>query len=61
MSNLHEHISQDLIAGSIIILRNKKVLLDRDLAGLYQVPTKRLNEQVKRNITRFPTVMQSFA
>jgi hypothetical protein len=55
MSNLQEHISQDLIADRIIILRNKKVLLDRDLAGLYHVPTKRLNEQVKRNITRFPT------
>lgn len=29
-------------------------MVDRDLAQLYQVPTKRLNEQVKRNIKRFP-------
>ena len=32
----------------------QKVMLDRDLAELYEVPTKRLNEQVKRNIKRFP-------
>jgi len=35
--------------------RNKKVMLDVDLAVLYQVPTKRLNEQVKRNTERFPS------
>ncbi|MEI9811898.1 MAG: ORF6N domain-containing protein [Acidobacteriota bacterium] len=29
-------------------------MLDRDLADLYQVPTKRLNEQVRRNLSRFP-------
>jgi len=35
-------------------LRGKQVLLDRDLAGLYHVETRRLNEQVKRNVDRFP-------
>jgi hypothetical protein len=35
-------------------IRNQRVMLDFDLAALYQVETKRLNEQVKRNIERFP-------
>lgn len=38
----------------ILTLREQKVILDADLAGLYGVPTKRLNEQVKRNADRFP-------
>lgn len=38
----------------ILTLREQKVILDSDLAFLYGVPTKRLNEQVKRNLTRFP-------
>ena len=42
------------IASKIFLIRGKKVMLDRDLAELYRVPTKRLNEQVKRNIKRFP-------
>ena len=42
------------IESKILILRGKKVLLDRDLAVLYGVETRRLNEQVKRNIQRFP-------
>lgn len=42
-------------AGSkILVLRNQKVILDTDLAELYGVPVKRLNEQVKRNPQRFP-------
>src|SRR5580704_15128041 len=42
-------------AGSkILVLRNQKVILDTDLAALYGVPVKRLNEQVKRNPQRFP-------
>ena len=44
----------DQIGRSILILRGHRVLLDADLAGLYGVTTKRLNEQVKRNIDRFP-------
>ena len=42
------------IEGKIYLLRGQKVMLDFDLARLYQVPTKRLNEQVKRNKKRFP-------
>ncbi len=38
----------------ILTLRGQRVILDADLAELYGVPTKRLNEQVKRNMTRFP-------
>jgi ORF6N domain len=38
----------------ILLIRGKKVMLDTDLARLYGVPTKRLNEQVKRNRDRFP-------
>lgn len=47
-------VLQELIENKIFLIRGKKVLLDRDLALLYQVPTGRLNEQVKRNIDRFP-------
>src|SRR5436190_12529243 len=39
----------------ILELRGHKVILDADLALIYGVPTKRLNEQVKRNAARFPT------
>jgi len=45
---------QERIARSIFIVRNQKVLMDSDLAELYGVVTKRLNEQVKRNLERFP-------
>jgi len=44
-----EHIAQ-----SIRVLRGQRVLLDTDLADLYGVSTKRLNEQVRRNLERFP-------
>ena len=36
------------------MIRGQKVMLDQDLAVLYRVETKRLNEQVKRNASRFP-------
>jgi len=42
------------IQKRIFIIRNKKVMLDSDLAFLYEVESKRLNEAVKRNIKRFP-------
>ncbi len=43
-------------AGSkILVLRNQRVILDADLAELYGVPVKRLNEQIKRNPQRFPS------
>ncbi|MBF0532613.1 MAG: ORF6N domain-containing protein [Candidatus Omnitrophica bacterium] len=44
----------DAIAGMIYVIRGKKVMLDRDLASLYGVETKRLNQQVRRNRDRFP-------
>jgi hypothetical protein len=44
----------ETITQRILILRGQKVLLDSDLAALYDVPTKRFNEQVKRNLERFP-------
>lgn len=43
------------IQNIIYELRNEKVMLDFDLANLYGIETKRLNEQVKRNINRFPS------
>ena len=42
------------IENRILTLRGKQVMIDRDLAELYGVETKRLNEQVKRNVERFP-------
>lgn len=43
------------IQSKIIMIRGEKVILDSDLAGLYGVSTKRLNEQVRRNPARFPS------
>ena len=45
---------QEVIERKTYLIRGQKVMLDRDLAKLYGVPTKRLKEQVKRNIKRFP-------
>ena len=47
-------IPDEFINSKIYVIRDKKVMLDRDLAELYDVETCRLNEQVKRNIDRFP-------
>jgi ORF6N domain-containing protein len=44
----------DRIAQRIFVIRGEEVMLDSDLAVLYRVPTFRLNEAVKRNLTRFP-------
>lgn len=43
------------VESRILVLREQKVILDTDLAELYGVPVKRLNEQVKRNQERFPS------
>lgn len=43
------------LVSRIFLIRGQKVILDADLAELYGVTTKRLNEQVKRNIDRFPS------
>ena len=42
------------IARAILVLRGRRVMLDADLATLYGVSTKRLNEQIRRNLDRFP-------
>lgn len=47
-------IPDETVINKIYLIRNEKVMLDSDLAELYGVETKRLNEQVKRNIDRFP-------
>jgi phage regulator Rha-like protein len=47
-------IPDEVIIGKIYLIRGMKVMLDRDLAALYQVETKRLKEAVRRNISRFP-------
>jgi hypothetical protein len=47
-------IAVERIERSILLIRGEKVMLDADLAVLYGVTTKRLNEQVKRNRNRFP-------
>lgn len=54
MSNEIEIIDENFIESKIYTVRDKQVMLDNDLAKLYGVDTKRLNEQVKRNIDRFP-------
>lgn len=47
-------IPDEVVISKIYLIRNHKVMLDIDLAELYQVETGRLNEQVKRNADRFP-------
>ncbi|KAA1242529.1 ORF6N domain-containing protein [Aquimarina sp. RZ0] len=47
-------IPDEAIIDKIYIIRGQKVMLDKDLAELYGVVTKRLKEQVRRNINRFP-------
>ncbi|WP_026727298.1 ORF6N domain-containing protein [Flavobacterium denitrificans] len=47
-------LSEETISNKIYFIRGQKVMLDRDLALLYQVETKVLKQSVKRNISRFP-------
>ena len=47
-------IPEEIIISKIYYIRDKKIMFDADLAELYGVETRRLNEQVKRNIERFP-------
>ena len=47
-------IPDEVIISKIYLVRQQKVMLDSDLAEMYGVETKRLNEQVKRNSDRFP-------
>jgi hypothetical protein len=52
--NKEVSISNEIITSKIYLIRDQKVMLDSDLAELYQVETRRINEQFKRNISRFP-------
>ncbi len=52
-TNSQPHV--DRIAQVVVVLRGQRVILDRDLAEIFQVTTKRLNESVQRNLARFPT------
>lgn len=54
MPNKQSVVHTEDIERRILIVRGQKVMLDADLAELYGVTTKRLNEQVKRNRGRFP-------
>jgi hypothetical protein len=47
-------IPDELVMNKIYLIRGQKVMPDRDLAELYQVETRTLNQAVKRNIERFP-------
>jgi hypothetical protein len=47
-------VPAEIVENRIFVIRGIKVMIDKDLADLYGVSTKRLNEQVKRNIKRFP-------
>jgi len=47
-------IPDELIMSNIYFIRGQKVMLDRDLAKLYKVETRTLNQAVRRNIDRFP-------
>ena len=57
MSNSHLLKSEE-IQNRIFTIRNVQVMIDRDLAELYEVSTKALNQAVKRNLERFPEVFR---
>lgn len=56
MNRLQDHIviTDEKVLSKIYLIRGHKVMIDKDLSELYGVETKRLKEQVKRNIERFP-------
>ncbi len=47
-------IPNEVLMNKIFLIRGQKVMIDSDMAELYEVETRRVNEQVKRNIERFP-------
>ena len=54
MEEITEMVTIENIQNSVYIIRGQQVMLDYDLAKIYGYEVKRLNEQVKRNIARFP-------
>jgi hypothetical protein len=55
MTGKHAIVPVERVEKTILLVRGQKVILDGDLAELYGVTTKRLNQQVTRNIRRFPS------
>ncbi|WP_316847258.1 ORF6N domain-containing protein [Pedobacter psychrodurus] len=51
---INPSITEAMVTGKIYHIRDQKVMLDSDLSDLYQVETKQLKRQVKRNLLRFP-------
>lgn len=54
-------LSDEIIMTKIFVIRNQKVMIDRDLAELYGVETRVLKQTVKRNLNRFPEVMEELS
>ncbi len=54
-SSNHPSLADEVIMNKIYFIRGQKVMIDRDLAELYNVETKQLKRQVKRNLERFPS------
>src|SRR4051794_24924297 len=54
VSPTEDPVPAGLVEQKIYVIRGHKVMLDADLAELYEVPVKRLNEAVRRNLNRFP-------
>ena len=54
MKRSSQALAVEQVEPLLHVLRGERIILDVDLAGIYGVPTKRLNEQVKRNLGRFP-------
>ena len=54
MEEKSELMTVENICNQVYVIRGQRVMLDYDLAAIYGYEVKRLNEQVKRNITRFP-------
>jgi hypothetical protein len=54
MINLYHILPEEVVVSKIYLIRNKKVMLDRDLTELYGIETRSLNQAVRRNMKRFP-------
>lgn len=54
MNQVTKTVMLEPVEPLILVVRGERIILDVDLAHIYGVPTKRLNEQVKRNLDRFP-------
>jgi hypothetical protein len=52
--SIESQIADEVVMKKIYVIRGKKVMIDRDLADLYQVETRSLNQAIRRNINRFP-------